>query len=271
MKDEKSELLRTIKAQEKCINELNVELELLKKECLLLNQFPIAHLNLLKRCNGITHTGHVICFISYKGYKFGVIAGELARYYSTKSEARLKVNFEASEHSLEIKGNLFKTQCGIVLLDIKETSSPKLLQDHSLTLPNAAARHIPSPGAKLVAYVPHMELATGFTLSAGVQEGGEIKCQLVGSEEYVGSLVLDEGLMPAGVCAGMGKQSMVQTAAKSIELSSAQPLTIKVVAGNNCRVVGIEAIIKEIEPIVSINTKEEFKLSDEVENGITPN
>ena len=261
-------LKNNMQAQDKAINQLNTDLQLLKKEYLLLDQLPSLHLNLLKRYNGVTYTGHIICFVSYKNFKFGLITGELAEYFKGKIETRFKVDFEHPKNELEVKGELVQTKCGVLILNVKETNSLKVLQEHCLVIETEARREKVVAGTKIITYAPQMELIEGFVLSEKIQVNGEIKCQLPINEEYIGSLIFDEVSMPIGICTGIRTPSMTHTRPISLQLTSIQPLTIKLIPPYNPKVIRIEEIVKEMEIIVNKSLKEESKLSEEVENGI---
>ena len=150
---------------------------------------------------------------------------------------------------------------------MSETDSPKVLQEYSLNIDEKLYRQTIISGTKVVAYVPKSEIVTGFIISGKTQQSGEIKCQLIGNEAYIGSVIIDESLLPIGICTGMNESSAGCTKATRIELTSNQPLTIKIITPTNLRILGMDKIIEQIDPIVKINVNEESKMADEVEIG----
>eukprot|EP00826_Nyctotherus_ovalis_P050357 TRINITY_DN6160_c0_g1_i7.p1 TRINITY_DN6160_c0_g1~~TRINITY_DN6160_c0_g1_i7.p1 ORF type:complete len:347 (+),score=104.65 TRINITY_DN6160_c0_g1_i7:127-1167(+) len=249
----------TVDIQAKQIETLKSELEALRKNFVSVSQFPKAQLAALKKYNGVTALKNIICFVVFRGFVFGLMVGKLSENAKGQAEAKVGVSFEDTGETFELRGTITKLNCGLSLLELNRGEVPRKLQSHCLVLDEFELAKAKQPGTKLATYAPGLEIVTGYVLSSQLMPDGELKCQLTLEEYYSGALVFDEALLPVGICSGLKNALQAQGKATRLEVSSILPLTIKVPPAPTCKILGMIAILRELDKVVQARAKEEVK------------
>ncbi len=269
---------RTIAAQQEEIAGLKAQVATLSGKVDTLAQSLAAHLqfprpqhSFLRRSNAVTANDSPVSFFLYKKQLFGVISMSRKGHELLEPEATvtLRLQFENGSAPLIAACTVHQTRSELALLSV---AWDKDLASRAAVLSEAPAV-LPPVGTRLATYAGGRQLVLGHITGEGLTEAREVPCQLPITEKCAGALVVDESMVPVGVCVGGEDPIREGSKGRGIdkeEVINMLPLALRLAFGTStARVLSMSEIVEEFERRMQREREEEAKREEQRQRGIS--